>query len=439
MTHASRSISLIKDKLDEVKRPLKGVTPLYLAMSKALADFDTIRAESSRHLLVITDGKDSGASGYKQLIDAIRKRGNVQVDIVAFKLKETTDLRNIKEKLSVDSRSAKFEIHEAADGNLASILESLLVPPKFQVVPVAGGDTAPRKSLGETITLKSMPTSREEFGVVVSGVKSSPEPKRISLEGGEALTMKYSRQRNVLRHVWVVPQTTLEELGQDVLHSHAAPLQPERQGSDVRFPIWIRSVNSNKFSSRPQQVWVEITPLRQVDGRRQAMPKKIYRFYDPVFRDGTATPILESRAAAWPREATHATIKLWFKMARSPQNLQKLALNGRQQRAKNEPLRGRVTFDTETTVTTDRRFRLVRVTEKYSDGVDLFTAVITSQPPPMHATREYYHADRKVVHVLRYSGDVIGPSLWVTNKNAITTDAAAVEWPEIRLPERILP
>lgn len=308
-----------------------GETPLYLAISEALAtDFDGGRTDLPGHVLVVTDGANDQTGGRYVTASAVqdqlarkngRRRAPLRIDVVGFGYTaNATDRASRMDEVRNLATGSGGRFYEAA--NAESLARSLRESMRLIRWQVRGPD-APRESagLGASLTLPPAPAGRPRAyeAVLESGV--NPPRRGFETEGGEAIDLSISGGRRLEFRRY---DGGTEQGLRDSRSNLFAPSDPQRLffvgahlasrfGDSVRFPLSIQNANAAEFSPRPVESWVEVTP-RSGDGAVGAP----FVFYDLSFQPNRPVPVLDLVAARWPRSADRAEIRGWFRFTKTP-------------------------------------------------------------------------------------------------------------------------
>ena len=337
-----------------------GQTPLYLAISQAAND--PLPRNERRRIIAITDGFNlqTGAELKDQMTatrleELLAPHSKITLDIIGFgselsrkaqtKAKDLADMKRIASK-----HGGSF--YQATDARdlLDRILKSLSLG-KFEVVP-AGSPAGDIESFQlENETWRGQPPTRsaddwqrraQKYNVRVTEIDSQVQPSMpIGLEGGEAIELFLERAGNAPRLTYryyygsrkVDPRSMetaarnerLNLLGRILPPAGAASADPDKhwvasftpkwesQEKLAKFFISIQNHDLTKFSPRPADAWIEITPLNESG---EVSGPITYRFCDLAFLPGQPVPVLECNAWDFPYETCkRARIKVWFSMA----------------------------------------------------------------------------------------------------------------------------
>lgn len=309
-----------------------GETPLYLAISEALAtDFDRGRTDIPGHVLVVTDGANDQTGGRFVTAAAVedqlarkngRRRVPLRIDVVGFGFaSNSTDRASRMDDVRNLAMSSGGRFFEAANAEtLAKSLRESLRVMQWRV----RGPEAPQESvgLGSSIMVPPPLAARPQAFEAVLESGASPPRCGFEAEGGEALDLYVSgggRRLEFRRY-----DGGTEQGLRDSRTNLFAPSDPQRLcfvgahlasrgGESIRFPLSIQNANAAEFSPRPTEAWVEITP-RFGDGSVGAP----FVFYDLSFQQNRPVPVLDLLATRWPSSADRAEIRAWFRFTKMP-------------------------------------------------------------------------------------------------------------------------
>lgn len=321
------------ERMGMILSPLEpgGETPLYLAISEALAtDFDGGRTDLPGHVLVVTDGVNDQTGGRYVTASAVedqlarkngRRRMPLRIDVVGFgyaanatdRASRMDDVRNL-----ATGSGGRFYEAANAEALARSLRESMRVI-EWRV----RGQNAPRESvgLGASLTLPPAPAGRPQGYEAVLESGANPPRRGFETEGGEALELSVAGGRSLEFRRY---DGGTEQGLRDSRTNLFAPSDPQRLffvgahlasrfGGSVRFPLSIQNANAVEFSPRPVETWVEVAP-RSSAGAIGAP----FVFYDLSFQPNRPVPVLDLVAAHWPRSADRAEIRGWFRFTKTP-------------------------------------------------------------------------------------------------------------------------
>jgi hypothetical protein len=318
----------VRRKLDSVKA--WGQTPLFYALSEALADFDDEDRETRKSIIAITDGKDyqydpptadGRAPEYTSqamLLDAWSRR-KIPIHILAF---------DIPKDEIVVARTEYANVAEVTDGSFAEVtsgrdllnrlrerldIDGYIVKDSQQqpVNPVRNREVVPSK-LNFPVPILADRRLPQEFSVHFRMV----QPKRVLLEGGEAIELQVV-QRGASQEIVARPydrsvaadSRLVNGVGGSQTNHIVRVHRPVRRDGSVRFPVSLQvDPAANHFTKRPVETWVEVTPLA---GGTTA--GETYVFYDRNLEPETPVPVLMWTAQNWPQQADEARVKCWYK------------------------------------------------------------------------------------------------------------------------------
>jgi hypothetical protein len=312
-----------------------GETPLYLAISEALAtDFDGGRTDLPGHVLVVTDGANDQTGGRYVTASAAedqlarkngRRRVPLRIDVVGFGYAaNATDQGSRMDEVRNLATGSGGGFYEAANAeSLARSLRESLRVIRWQL----RGPDAPREAagLGASLTLSPSLAGRPQPYEAALESGTNPPRRGFEAEGGEAIDLFVGgggRRLEFRRY-----DGGTEQGLRDSRTNLFAPSDPQRQffvgghlasrfGDSVRFPLSIQNANAAEFSKRPVESWVEVAP-RSSDGVI-GVP---FVFYDLSFQPNRPVPVLDLVAARWPRSADRAEIRCWFRFTKTPPDI----------------------------------------------------------------------------------------------------------------------
>jgi hypothetical protein len=312
-----------------------GETPLYLAISEALAtDFDGGRTDLPGHVLVVTDGANDQTGGRYVTASAVedqlarkngRRRVPLRIDVVGFGYAaNATDQGSRMDEVRNLATGSGGGFYEAANAeSLARSLRESLRVIRWQL----RGPDAPREAagLGASLTLSPSLAGRPQPYEAALESGTNPPRRGFEAEGGEAIDLFVGgggRRLEFRRY-----DGGTEQGLRDSRTNLFAPSDPQRQffvgghlasrfGDSVRFPLSIQNANAAEFSKRPVESWVEVAP-RSSDGVI-GVP---FVFYDLSFQPNRPVPVLDLVAARWPRSADRAEIRCWFRFTKTPPDI----------------------------------------------------------------------------------------------------------------------
>jgi hypothetical protein len=327
----------VVERISMTLSPLEpgGETPLYLAISEALAtDFDGGRTDLPGHVLVVTDGANDQTGGRYVTASAVedqlarrngRRRVPLRIDVVGFgyaanardRGSRMDDVRNL-------ATGSGGRFYEAANAeSLAKSLRESMRVIRWQV----RGPNAPRETvgLGASLTLPPSLAGRPQAYEAVLESGANPPRRGFEAEGGEAIDLFVGGGGRSLEFRRYDGGT--EQGLRDSRTNLFAPSDPQRVcfvgahlasrfGDSVRFPLSIQNANAAEFSPRPVESWVEVAP-RSSDGAIGAP----FVFYDLSFQPNRPVPVLDLVAANWPRSADRAEIRGWFRFTKTPPDI----------------------------------------------------------------------------------------------------------------------
>ena len=291
-----------------------GESPLHLALIQALRQFENEDDDTDKAVVVITDGLNyqfnPPAASRKSVADVLGAENNRRVPVHIVGLGIAAD--------QADAAQREFgALARLTGGSYVSaqeartLAESLVVLQRLREYRVRNADGEVQVAELSRPIVVSTPADRQNEFVVSLGSAF----ETVSLRGGESVELVPSRDG--LR---------LEVLGDEVGQPQFVPLlkadretdlvagfrRPQRWGTRAAFEVSIQH-RQRQFVPRPNEVWVEITPIFRVG---QATPPT-YVFYDANYLPHTTVPVLRWTVKNWPADALQARIRIWFKQETS--------------------------------------------------------------------------------------------------------------------------
>jgi serine/threonine protein kinase len=330
-------VVLTKQNLPEVLGLLDvvqpaGTTPLYLSIVRAIEDDVNLASDlKPRRLVVLTDGKN-------EVWESEAGLRKVEASGVIKAINESSQLKGKRIQLHV------IGFGDAAEGGAAwtnNILPQIEQPDHYYPTPVnqrdieevirktcnlkefevASGNrpvAEPQKVPGE-ITLTNH-RGRQTYNV---NIVDSTSRHQLPLEGGEAIQLfivdpqspnPRLQHKRYIRDTLDKSASASRAIGDAGTGSqedgyYVGFHQPLREAGYVNFPISIQNAIATRFSRRPAEAWVEITPLA---GSESNTARPLV-FYDLQFEPGRPVPVLSCRTANWPTGVQRARIDLFLK------------------------------------------------------------------------------------------------------------------------------
>ena len=329
-----------------------GVTPLYLAIVEALEQYNSLPVRGPRRLVVITDGendqrpKSSKITTDKDVQKAVdADRRNHPDSPMRIQLLDCAPRapggQGALQTLFEKQLHGKY-IPVKSFGELERELKEALGLIEYEVAPADAADGGkPHKAhVDVSVEVDDDFGAAKKYEVRLLG-RSTPVRSPIELEGGEAIRLMLSREKNGVERLQhqrydrggetedaaVSPETrnpAAESGGGDVDFNppklYIAAHTPEtRAGNTMRFPISIQNADEAHFSPRPAEAWVEITPVfpKGQAGEEQA-PAGPYPICDLWFESQKPVPVLLCDVPDWPAGASSADLRVWLKLKRTP-------------------------------------------------------------------------------------------------------------------------
>ena len=319
----------ITKQLDSVKP--WGQSPLYLTLSEALKDFQNGDKHENPSIVVITDGLNyqftpgselSFATQKTQLKDLLRdiKQLNengkpVPIYIMGFGISAPEQTVAAEEFRQIEKASGGKYFSFENERDLAKVLEQQLQLGSYQVTPKlvttkASSDDAYTKKLNEKIDLNA----RGDYQLTIDGVPDLP----FTIEGGESLQFFLGEKPGGLTKIESLPYQTnviaaAELTSENFLDVWKARIhRPKPIQGGVEFNVSLQS-QSNPFSPRPTEIWVELTP--KTDSTSSSFS---YVFYDRNFELGKSVPLMRLNAQGWnPQLAKQGYCEVFCKWEKS--------------------------------------------------------------------------------------------------------------------------
>jgi hypothetical protein len=303
-----------------------GLTPVNLAIVRALEEFGSADDDYSKSIIVITDGANDQwhdtSTGFKPIretstddvIKAWNRLGkNIPIHIIGFGIPADQRGDAIREFQKIAQISNGKVITPNSGAALIEYLRKQLSVQGYTVAALDGERTTPiTKDLS---TGAEAPVELNTRVVVPNGEFKLPMEfavnfqslaERLTLEGGEAMEMRVSRDGAKINGIPykadVVDEAPLVgEISATVSNPLLRVHQPRRNDDRVRFRFSIQDQDV-AFTPRPKELWVEVTP----DGSNER-----YVYYDPVYEANTPVPVVGFAATNWPDNANFARVKFW--------------------------------------------------------------------------------------------------------------------------------
>jgi hypothetical protein len=381
-----------------------GETPLYLALTQAVADFTT-EDDAERSIVVITDGRNNQFNPptefqrTKDDVLAAARRAQVPITIVGFEIPAAEAATASREFEEIATETGGAYLPATGATAFVQALESLLRPGEFRVT-ASGGPVLERAELGTSVSLPRSTTPQE----YVVGFESLRE--QVELTGGEAAELVVRRDLNrlavpaFLRGNPRFERMVAEDGGPTLLQ--AGVHRTMRSQETVTFQVSLQHTDQH-FVPRPAETWIEVTPQGTLD-EESVVP---FIFYDIPPEPGTSVPLLNLPAYGWPAGATRAQVRIWSKRgATLPTHSVPLA-----EVADRVPAEGAgydvpgiagVTYQARTAGGAGQAL-LVGLVERHdaaSPGIDAMRVELS--PPPDQAIHQFDPRNRVVLHAFTY-------------------------------------
>ncbi|HND54642.1 MAG TPA: VWA domain-containing protein, partial [Pirellulaceae bacterium] len=334
-----------------------GQSPLYYALQETLTDFAVDVKESDKSVVVITDGEnyqfsptESAARAapkttLEEIVASYRGTG-IRVYILGFGIDSRTSPRAEPEfrRIARETGGEYFNVDNARDllkrlrsrlGLGLYFVDSDLSSSPGLAAP-AGPSVEARDGNGVPLNLP-YEISGLSSGVKRLAVRSEAARELVVVEGGESLELQMSSNGQELltrpfdKHTLAADVTTASGRGRGMtLRVHHWPRQEISSSSGIvaapsqQLPLAISIQDEQrKFTRRPAEMWVELTPLVEGDkGVSVDGPRAPLVLYDTFFAPGTPVPVVAWPLVAWPpedwpAEARRARVDAWFKFERT--------------------------------------------------------------------------------------------------------------------------
>lgn len=334
-------ISTLKNRLHA-----HGGTPLFLAIKESLNDPSF--QEQARRIIVLTDGfneqeYDRQTTAEMLLKEFPRPDDHITVDIIGF---GDEFFGNEKDRIAKREQLKDFCHHfngefypaESA-GNLRESLRKSLRPGEFNVVPVEttlARDNSYLRPFTEPWnedrpTRRSRRSSKIDYSVTTVGVPGKPTMS-ISLQGSESIDLVLKRVGSNLTLAYpkffnsrlVDEDSTVPDDPPRGQYCQTVAVNDERMwvssaslpyfsaARPLTFLVQFQNANLTKFSPRPAEAWIEISPLDKADN--VVDETKVHYFCDLEYMARMPVPQIVCKAREFPKHATSAKIEVWFAM-----------------------------------------------------------------------------------------------------------------------------
>jgi hypothetical protein len=313
-----------------------GVTPLYKSIVDALASYRRVPARGPRRLVVITDGLDEVPPGGPKpvLPDDVFKavladRQENRAAPIRIQVLHCGSGGDETLRMLVEKKLQGDYISVSNWGQLEKKLEEAVGLAEYDVERVGANAPLRQEHLGEPFEVGDVQAGRKNRYEVRLAQRVPPVRSLVDLEGEESLALFLVREAGEQRLVHErydrdgqppptaavrknVPNPAVVDVDPDFNPSelYVAAHRPEpREGGGWAFPVSIQNGDATRFSPRPTEAWVEITPVLADGSKLPAYP-----FYDLAFEPERPVPVLRCEAPTWPARAQQAEVRLWFKV-----------------------------------------------------------------------------------------------------------------------------
>jgi hypothetical protein len=440
-----------------------GTTPLYLSIVRAIEEDMNLRSDDKpRRLIVLTDGKNEiwakeqarrtvEASGVIKAINGSSqiKSRRIQLHVIGFGDAALGSAAWKNEILPAIEQPTNYYETPANQRDLEDVIRKTCNLKQFDVA--SDNQRIGRQKVPGEIILNDH-RGRQTYDVNVVGSKRI---EQLPLEGGEAIDLymvDVQSQDPRLQHRHYKP-SKLDQFAwanRAASGTAAAPQNdkvyvgfhpPLRQGGFVSFPISIQNADGTKFSRRPAEAWVEITP----QGAGSNKPRPLV-FYDLQFEPSRPVPVLSCRTANWPAGVERASVNLFFKLDQTtPRRRQRVSdAEGTEPDPDLDlslPSGGKVRFTVSVEALSGQNAARITVVERCAGEGDLRQAKVEIDPAggalPNRTRREYFHSsdEQEVRHTFTFAdrnpSDVRKYWVQVTSREELETDAYKLAEPAV--------
>ena len=299
-----------------------GQSPLYLSIIDSLRDFTTDRDETEKSIVVITDGANyqftpagSGTSAppHQTAADVLSawESAKVPVYILGFRSSEAADAAAEREFTQLAERTGgKFFVVENGRDLLQALRERLgLGSYRVEAEGIASVAGAQGAKLNTPLTFEGL-----RRGAVSYAVRFQSGTADVLLEGGEALELYAAPNGRITARPYAreLPVDDVMSLDGDPRRLTVRAHRPRPGDRSVTFPVSWQEADA-PFTRRPEEHWIEITPITA--GRADLRPR--YVFYDRRYEPDAPVPLAACTATDWPSESRRARIAVWCKYGRT--------------------------------------------------------------------------------------------------------------------------
>jgi len=168
---------------------------------------------------------------------------------------------------------------------------------------------------------ESTPGIRLNSPVRITGLGAGPrkfsvdfesQSQALVLEGGERVDFDLSTEGQMTMRPFNANVVTTLPLTSGARRLLARIHRPVSDREGVTFRVSLQDENLD-FTRRPDEVWVEITPVSE----RGDVARPTYVFYERNFEPQMPVPVVVCRTLGWPAGASSARVQLWCKFATS--------------------------------------------------------------------------------------------------------------------------
>jgi hypothetical protein len=301
-----------------------GETPLYLALSRAVAELNREGKTSVRRIIAITDGLNyqfNPSAEVNVSLDRLKKsawESRIGVNVIGFGLaaadRERADQQYDELVTATGGRYVRVEESAA----LLATLRGLLQPSTFTVRDERSRQEWSRP-LGTPVALPLEQDAEHDISVRIPS-QSSGMPAdviaRTTLMGDEAVDLVLDPVAGSARSA-VFEGRSPQLVGLRTSSGLTADLQlgvhvPKRSEHRIEFLFSLRS-NAGEVVPRPDQIWMEITPVhRKASGVRVEAAGPVHVFQDVTYLPQTPNPVFQVACQNWPDQGTDCWIEVWI-------------------------------------------------------------------------------------------------------------------------------
>lgn len=426
-----------------------GLTPLYLAIVRAAGEDSSLEKDiNPRRLVVLTDGENMTWSDEKvkdktpsDVVGAIADSSSagssrIQLHLVAFG--EARSGRAELQSKILEPLKQSNHYYEAGS-NARALIEKIRLALGLRDYQVfdSNGKLHGKTRVGKQVEIQDWDLARD-YRVNIDSLKLE---RRLKLEGGEAVDLQLLTPTSGQPELIFPPYLQKNPKFVRPLATAGSDRPGEAQfvvgfgqssaGGAKLFRVGFQNVNQTRFTSRPVETWVEITPVGGPAGSSQ----EPYVFYDLQFEAGHSVPVLECRALEWPADATQARIRVFFKMRETPATHEPRisAIRRDGEFAVSLPTGRSVKVSVQAQPLEDRDGTRLVVTERVTNTADLYQVKVDTERKPASIARQFSHGEgeHEVQHTFVFPGrrqdEVLEETLYLTTRGDLERDAYRAE------------